>query len=119
MPQNDVACGLAIERGSSLIIEDVGAEEISSPYREPARIAGYRATFSTLLMSRAGELLGTIATCFREPHRPTEREVRIVELFARQATDFLENARLRRALQEADRRKDDALAAWRTSFATH
>src|SRR5262249_40232354 len=80
-------------------------------YREPARIGGYRAKYSTLMMTRHGELLGTLATCYREPHRPTERETRLVELFARQAADLVEIARLKRALQEADRRRDAAVAA--------
>jgi signal transduction histidine kinase len=102
---------MRLERNEPLIIEDVGADDICSPDREPARVAGYRAIFSAPLKSRGGELLGTITTCFREPHRPTEREVRTAELFARQAADFVENARLKRAFQEADRRKDEALAA--------
>ena len=55
-------------------------------------------------------MLGTIATCFREPHRPSERQVRLVELYARQAADFVEAARLHRDLREADRRKDEFLA---------
>ena len=109
-PPGDVACGLAMERGRPLIIDDVDAEESGSPYREPARIGGYRAKYSTLLTSRSGELIGAIATCFRESRRPTPREICMVELFARQAADFIENARLKSALKEADRQKDNALA---------
>jgi PAS domain S-box-containing protein len=108
---DDVACGLAIQQGAPVIIEDVEADTAAAAFFEPARIGGYRAKYSTLLTGRTGELLGTIATCFREPHRPSDREVRLVELFARQAADFVENARLKEALRESDRRKDEALAA--------
>lgn len=111
IPLGDLACGLAIERGSPVIIEDVDAEASSFPYQGPARIGGYRAKYSTLMVSRSGELLGTLATCFREPHQPTKREIRLVELFACQAADFVENAQLKLALGQADERKNRALAA--------
>jgi PAS domain S-box-containing protein len=111
VPVGDVACGLAITQGRPLIIEDVETEFLPAAYREPARLAGYRAKYSTLLTTRSGEMLGTIATCFRKQHRPVDREIRLSELFARQAADFVENARLREALADAGRRKDEALAA--------
>ena len=78
MPPGDVACGLAMERGCPLIMDDVDAEESGSPYRAPARIGGYRTKYSTLLTSRSGELIGAIATCFREPRRPSQREICMV-----------------------------------------
>jgi PAS domain S-box-containing protein len=110
VPTAHAASGMAIEQGRPVLIEDVEADPAAAPYREAARLAGYRAKYTTLLASRSGEPLGTIASCFCQPHRPPEREMRLVELFARQAADFIDNARLYRTLQEADRYKDDALA---------
>ena len=107
------ACGTAIARGGPAVIEDVEDEAANAPFLEAARLGGYRADHSTPLISRRGELLGTIAIFFREPHRPPERQVRLVELFARQAADFVENARLYQKLREGDRRKDEALAMLR------
>ncbi|MBV8382592.1 MAG: PAS domain-containing protein [Planctomycetaceae bacterium] len=104
------ACGLAIARGGPVGIEDVEAEAAYAPLLEAARLGGYRAVSSTPLISFRGELLGTIAVFFREPHRTPERQVRLVELFARQAADVVEHARLYRNLREADRHKDEALA---------
>ena len=57
-----------------------------------------------------GELVGVIATYFLQHHRPSERETRLVELYARQAAEFIDNARLYREIQEADRRKGEFLA---------
>ena len=51
-----------------------------------------------------------IATYFPERHRPSERETRLVELYARQAAEFIDNARLYREIREADRRKGVFLA---------
>ena len=58
----------------------------------------------------AGCSIGTIATYFPRPHRPTDRETRLVELYARQAAEFIDNARLYREIREADRHKDEFLA---------
>src|SRR6202011_5185645 len=44
------------------------------------------------------------------PHRPIDRETRLVELYARQAAEFIDNARLYREIREADRHKDEFLA---------
>ena len=111
VPFNDAACGLEMDGGAPVIIENVDADENGASYRQPALIGGYKAKYSTLMVSRSGEPIGTIATCFRQPHRPSDREIRLVELFARQAADFIENARLKQALLEAERRKDAAVAA--------
>src|SRR5262249_30200121 len=71
----DIACGLAIERGKPVIIGDIDTDA-PSIYQEPAKAGGYRAIYSTLMTTRRGEVLGTLATCFREPHRPNNREIR-------------------------------------------
>ncbi|HEX8200300.1 MAG TPA: ATP-binding protein, partial [Isosphaeraceae bacterium] len=106
----DVGCGMAVATGGPVVIEDVEAGPADAPAREAGRLGGFHAEYSTPLVSRSGEALGTIATFFREPHRPPQRQVRLVELYARQAADFVEAARLHRDLREADRRKDEFLA---------
>src|SRR5689334_12608737 len=59
-----------------------------------SRLGGYRAAYSTPLIARCGDVLGTIATHFQEPHRPSERQTRLVELYARQVADFVQVAGL-------------------------
>jgi PAS domain S-box-containing protein len=97
----EMACGLAAETRSPVLIEDIEAEPAYAPYLEAARLAGYRGVYSTPLIARGGDVLGTIATHFREPHRSPEHQVRVVELYARQVADFVENAQLRRPSGEA------------------
>src|SRR5262249_39830004 len=46
---------------------------------------GVRAVISTPLMSSRGNLLGMISTHFREPHHPSERELRLLDILARAA----------------------------------
>jgi signal transduction histidine kinase/DNA-binding response OmpR family regulator len=108
--EDDTACGRALRTGGRVVIEDVEADPAYAPYRRAAAAAGYRAVQSTPLLSRRGELLGVLSTHFRRPHRPSERDLRLLDLYARQAADFIERLRAEEALQEADRRKDEWLA---------
>jgi PAS domain S-box-containing protein len=92
------------------VVEDVETDMMNAPYRKMARQAGYRAIHSTPLIARSGEVVGVLSTHFREPHQPTERVKRLIDLCAHQAVDFIENARLFEQLRLADRRKDEFLA---------
>jgi signal transduction histidine kinase/DNA-binding response OmpR family regulator len=93
-----------------IIVEDLESDPVFSPHLPAALSAGCRAVCSTPLLTVGGELVGTIATYFDRPHRPSERETRLVELYGRQAAEFIENARLYRQIREDDRRKDEFLA---------
>ena len=52
-----------------------------------------RAVQSTPLVSRAGKVLGMFSTHYRRPRRPSERELQLLDLLARQAADLIERKR--------------------------
>ena len=54
------------------------------------RVAGMRAMQSTPLVSRTGRLLGMISTHWRKLHQPSERDLRLLDVLARQAADLIE-----------------------------
>jgi GAF domain-containing protein len=56
--------------------------------------SGVRALQSVPLLSSTGNLLGIITTHFSESRRPTEQELRLVDLLARQTADYLERKRV-------------------------
>ena len=114
---DDSACGRALRSGTRVIIEDVEADPGYAPFRAIARAAGYRAVVSTPLLGFDGAPLGAISTHFRAVHRPSEQELHRLDLYLRQATDFIQHSRMEQALRrseqalrEADRRKDEFLA---------
>ena len=86
--------------------------------------ARVRAVQSTPLISSAGNVLGVISTHFSTTRRPTEQELRLMDLLARQAADYLERKHveeereellareheLRQTAEEANRLKDEFLA---------
>jgi PAS domain S-box-containing protein len=85
----NAACGRAMKQGERVVIEDVENDAGFEPHREIAASAGYRAVQSTPLFDRKGELLGMLSTHFRQPHRPSERELRMTDLYARQAAEMI------------------------------
>ena len=98
------ACGRAMSRRERIIIEDVLIDPAFEPHRAIAASAGFRAVQSTPLFSRSGEPLGMISTHFRKPHRPQERELRLTDLYARQATELIERKRADEALRASEER---------------
>ena len=114
---DDSACGRSLRSGARVIIEDIEADPGYAPFRAVARAAGYRAVVSTPLLRFDGAQLGAISTHFRTSHRPSEQELHRLDLYLRQAADFIQHSRMEQALRrseqalrEADRRKDEFLA---------
>jgi PAS domain S-box-containing protein len=97
-------CGAALERRERVIIEDVLAEPFFAPHVKIATSAGYRAVQSTPLSGRNGEPLGMISTHFRRPHRPSQRELEFLDLYARQAAELIERKRAEEALRASEER---------------
>ena len=81
----DASCGRALRSGRRVIIEDVLVDSLFEPHRAIAASAGFRAVQSTPFVSGNGDALGVISTHFREPHRPSESELGLTDLYAGQA----------------------------------
>ncbi|HMC32001.1 MAG TPA: ATP-binding protein [Candidatus Angelobacter sp.] len=77
-----------------VLIEDIETPGTFFPFVDAAKQVGFRAIFSTPIINVRGEALGVVVTFFRKPHSPSERQSRLVELYARQAANALDNARL-------------------------
>jgi PAS domain S-box-containing protein len=114
---DDGACGRAFRYRERIIIEDVELDPAYAPMRGIARSACYRAVTSTPLIGAGGGVLGAVSTHFHAPHRPSEQELKRLDLYLRQACDFITRCKLDEVLQqredalrEADRRKDEFLA---------
>jgi PAS domain S-box-containing protein len=117
MDNSRAACGRALASGGPVAIEDVLSDAAYVDYHDVARAAGYRAVVSVPLFGADGSKLGAISVHFPSPHRPTEAEMRRLQLYCRQASDFIQRIRLEHtlrqredALREADSRKNEFLA---------
>jgi PAS domain S-box-containing protein len=103
------ACGAAMRAGQRRIIPDVTRSELFAlqPALRVLLNAGVRAVQSTPLIAATGRVLGMISTHFAQPHAPTERDLRFLDLLARQTADFLE----RRQTEVEVRRQAELLRA--------
>ena len=63
-----------------------------------------RAVLSTPLVSRDGRLVGMLNNHFRVPHRPAEHELRLLDLLARMASDWIERSQVEEALRQSEQR---------------
>ncbi|HEU4516293.1 MAG TPA: PAS domain S-box protein [Steroidobacteraceae bacterium] len=111
------ACGRALSSARTVVIEDVAQDDAYEAFQDIARHSGYRAVISVPLFAAEGSKLGAISVHFPHPHRPTDAEMRRLQLYCRQASDFIQRLRLEQtlrqsqeALQDADRRKNEFLA---------
>ncbi len=115
----DTTCARALRTNARVITPDVTqCQYLSGTATELALLeAGIRAIQTTPLISRAGKTLGMISTHWSEPHSPSERDFRLLDILARQAADLIERTHAddalresERQLKDADRRKDEFLA---------
>jgi PAS domain S-box-containing protein len=122
---SNTPCGIALRNGDRSFVDfDVPeSEDLDGSMRMHVE-AGYLCGQSTPLTTRLGKLIGMVSTHWREHHRPSDRELRFLDLLARQAADLIEQrqtaaereqllAREQAARAEADRAnriKDEFLA---------
>ena len=86
------ACGVAMKSGERVVVEDVTQNEIfaGSPSLSVLVDAGVRAVTAVPLISSSRKILGVLSTHFSLPYQPSERELQLLDLLARQAADYLE-----------------------------
>ena len=117
VPPGAGACGTAYAERRRVVVEDTEVDPIFAPYREAARKAGFRSCHTTPLISRRGAPIGGLSVLFVEPHRPSDREMRLMDLYARIAADSIESARLHERLQQELEDRRQSLAREHTARA--
>lgn len=98
------ACGRALQEGRRVIIEDVMTDPEFAPHRAIAASAGFRAVQSTPLMSHDGKPLGMVSTHFKQPHRPSDKQLRLTDLYGHLAAELIERHRAEHAMRTSEER---------------
>jgi PAS domain S-box-containing protein len=109
--EDETAGARSLRTRSRVVIRDINADPGYAPYRKAAALAGFRAVQATPLLGRDGEFLGALLTHLREPRDFSTRELRVLDLYSRQAADAIVRARVEHDLSTARRRLDAALIA--------
>ena len=98
--QADTTSGAVVKNRERMIISDVEAHYASGDMGslEHYRRSGLSAVQSTPVVSREGTPLGVISTHWAQPHYPSEHELALLDVLARQTADVLEQNRIRQEL---------------------
>ena len=86
------ACDAARRNHRRIVIEDVATFPalLGTEDRRVALAEDVRACQSTPMVSRKGDLVGVLSTQFRGVHRPSEHELKLVDMLAWAAADFVD-----------------------------
>jgi GAF domain-containing protein len=74
------SCGTAMYRGTPVIVTDIFADPLWEDYLDLASASGFRACWSTPILSARGKVLGSFAMYYRQPRKPTGDEARLTEV---------------------------------------
>ena len=101
-PQAFSSCTLALKFGQRAIVPDFEEwDEIAgTPDLAAFRSAGIRSAQTTPLLSRSGKLLGMISNHWSKPHEPSDRDLRMLDIVARQAADILDRTLAEESLRQ-------------------
>jgi len=113
------SCTMALKSGARAIIPDfeAWADIAGTDDLVAFRRTGIRSAQTTPLLSRDGSLLGMISTHWSQPHQPSARDLRLLDILARQAADLLERTIADEALRARERELDRTVAALRETEA--
>ena len=90
-PDAGTTCHEALKTG----VRVIAADTETSPFRTAYHDTAIRAVQSTPLFSRDGTLVGMLSTHWDRPHEPALRDLRNLDILARQAADLIDQQRNR------------------------
>ena len=101
--RSTTSCGLALRTGTrAYVYFDPASTDVSDRLHVGD---GVQSAQSTPLVSRSGKAIGMVSTHWGEAnHRPSERELRYLDLLVRQAADLIEQRAADQAMRESDER---------------
>ncbi len=99
---DDSACGRALRLGQPVVIEDVETDAPFAPFRPVARAAQFRSVVSAPMIQADGTPLGMISTYFASVQRPTDQDLRRLDLYVRQCSDFVQRSKTEEVIKERE-----------------
>ena len=99
-------CGAVLRTGRRSVAPNVETSDVivGTPDLGAYLQCGIHAVQSTPLASRSGEMLGVISTHWRKTYQPSEHELQLLDVLARQAADLIERSRAEESLRESEQR---------------
>lgn len=86
-------CAAALRRRERVIVEDFESAPEFADLAQVARLYSFKAALSTPLLDRQGAVVAMLTTYFDRPYRPTDRELRLLDVYAELAARQIERKR--------------------------
>jgi PAS domain S-box-containing protein len=100
------SCEIAYKNRERKIVVDVAQSPIyiGTPKMQLVMDAGIKSLQSTPLISSSGNVVGVLSTFYLTLHQFEERELRMLDLLARQAADAIERTRAEETIHQSEKR---------------
>lgn len=108
--------GMAIKKKVAMVVNDIDTEPSFGPWRAEALKRGYSSSAAVPLISADSKVIGAINFYSGEPQFFTDERVRMLQVFANQATAAIENRTLIYNLDHKVREKTSELEAANTEL---
>ncbi len=96
------SCGTAAFTQKRVIVDDINTHPYWNQYKDLALNAGLQACWSEPIIGADGIVFGTFALYYQQPRKPTEEDLKFIEVSANLAAVVFENAMNREKLIEAN-----------------
>lgn len=100
----------AVQTRARVVVDEIAPDIVRDARCDRVRWPGCRASQSMPLVRWERDVIGVLATFHNAPCRPSEGELRCLDLYARPAAAFLDQLKQRESASAASRRKDEFLA---------
>jgi len=94
VPYGTGSAGRAVLERRTVLVEDISTSPHYGAYRDGALQHGVRTVLSVPMLTLGGEPMGALTTYYRDTFVPNERDLELAEVYARQAAEIVERARL-------------------------
>ena len=114
VPYGTASAGQAVLERRTVLVSDVSSSPVYGAFAAAAVEHGVHTVLSVPMLTLGGEPMGALTTYYRAPFTPDERELELAEVYARQAAEIVERARLHaeaRQLAELERLRSAQLQA--------
>ena len=105
------SCGTAMYLAKPVIVPDILVDPLWEDYREVARPFGFRACWSTPILSSQHKVLGAFAIYADEPRTPDREELHLMNIAAHLAGIAIEQRQAIQALHQSEERNRAILRA--------
>lgn len=114
VPYGTASAGRAVVERRTVLVSDIAASPVYGSFAAAAVEHGVHTVLSVPMLTLGGEPMGALTTYYRGPFTPDERDLELADVYARQAAEIVERARLHaeaRQLAELERRRSTQLQA--------